>query len=302
MGAAAIPPGARQALTAGKETTVPQFAVMTFMFKPWWSSGRTTHEAMLAGFAAAGAAGVEPFDRDFIEDPALLPRYRRALADNGLKVAAVDVMCNLVYGNAAQKRQGRSELRRGLDIARELGAEIAHVAGHRLVDGVTPGTGRRMIAEGLLEVADLARDGHMVLAIEDFCPSPDLLCRAGDCLDVLRLCHGAVRFVFDTGNFLAVGERADEQFEGLADYICHCHFKDFIADSRAAAGYRDCDLGTGQIPNAAVAAKLAGRNYGGWVALETRPREDVDPVRAVAGELPLLRSWFGQGETGRGAA
>ena len=269
---------------------MPKYAVMTFMFKPWWRDGRVTHEALLAGFAAAGAQGVEPFHRDFVDEPGLLLRYRRALADNGLKVAAVDVICNLVYADATQKQQGRDELRRGLDVCRELGADIAHVAGHRLVGGVTPADGRRMIADGLVEVAEIARADGMVLAIEDFDPSPDLICSAQDCLEVMRLSGGVVKLVFDTGNFIAVGERADEQFDLLAEHICYCHFKDFT--TVGGTGRRGCDLGTGEIANAAVARRLTARGYDGWVALETRPRDEVDPVSAVGKELPLLRSWF----------
>ena len=268
---------------------MPKFAVMTFMFRPWWRDGRVTHEALLAGFAAAGAQGVEPFHRDFVEEPDLLPRYRRALADAGLRVAAVDVMCNLVYADAAQRQQGRDELRRGLDICRELGADIAHVAGHRLVGDVTPADGRRMIAEGLAEVAESTHRDGMVLAIEDFDPSPTLICSAEDCLEVMRLSGGVVKLVFDTGNFLAVGERADEQFDRLAEHICHCHFKDFtLADGTR----RGCDLGTGVVPNAVVARQLRRRGFAGWVALETRGRADVAPNEAVARELPLLMSWF----------
>jgi sugar phosphate isomerase/epimerase len=276
---------------------MPKFAVMTFMFKPWikpwWRGGRVTHEAMLAGFASAGAQGIEPFHRDFVEEPSLMPRYRRTMADNGLKVAAIDVICNLVHADAKQKKQGRDELRRGLEICLELDAHIALVAGHRLVGGVTPADGRRMIADGLLEVADIAAAHGIVLAIEDFNPSPDLMCSARDCLEITNLSGGVIKLVFDTGNFIAVGERADEQFDLLAEHICHCHFKDFVPDAKAPNGYRDCDLGTGGIPNAAVASKLTARGYDGWTALETRPRDDLDPVSAVRRELPLLKSWFG---------
>ena len=271
---------------------MPHFAVMTFMFKPWWREGRMTHEQMLAGFAAAGVEGVEPFHRDFVEDPALLEAYPRLLKDNGLSAPVIDVMCNLVHADETQKRQGRDDLRRGLDVCQALGASIAHVAGHRLVPGVTPAAGRKMIAEGLAEAADAARDAGLVLAIEDFNPSPDLICTAEDCLDIMRLSGDVVRFVFDTGNFIAVGQRADEVLDLVADRVVHCHFKDFAMDPEAKNGYRGCDLGEGVIPNAAVAVRLAARGYDGWVALETRGRDDTDPVAAVGKELPLLKSWF----------
>ncbi len=265
---------------------------MTFMFTPWWSDGRITHEELLAGLAAAGVEGIEPFDRDFLDEPALLPRYRQALADNGLTVPAVDVICNLVYADATQKQEGRERLRRGLEVCQALGTEVAHVAGHRLVEGVAPEDGKQMIADGLAEAAELVRADGIVMAIENFGPAPTLICRGDDCLDVLQRSHGAVKFVFDTGNFVVVKQWANEQFDLLADYICHCHFKDFVVDFAATPTYKGCDLGAGDVPNAAVAAALTARGYDGWVALETRGREDVDPVSAVRQELPLLRSWF----------
>lgn len=279
---------------------MPKFAVMTFMFEPWWRTGRMTHEAMLAGFAAAGVEGVEPFDRDFVEDPNLLRRYNQCLADHNMRVPAVDVMCNLVYANDRQRQQARDDLREGLDICKELASEIAHVAGHRLPDGVTPADGRKMIAEGLADAAGIAGEYGLVLAIENFLPSPDLVCSAQDCLEILRLTGHVAEFVFDTGNFVAVDERADEVFHLVADHICHCHFKDFTIPSVQGRGWQACDLGEGAIPNAAVARKLAARGYDGWVALETRKREQIDPVAAVAKELPRLKSWF-SGESVDGA-
>ncbi len=272
---------------------MPKFAVMTFMFRPWWRDGRVTHEAMFEGLAAAGATGVEPFHRDFVEDPGLLARYREALANTGMTVAAVDVMCNLVYGNPAQKRQDRDELRRGMEVSAELGADIAHVAGHRLREGVTPTDGRKMIAEGLLEVAEFAERNGMRLAVEDFGPAPDLLCTADDCLELMDLTRGVVGFVFDTGNFEIVGEKADANFDAVADRVCHCHFKDLSPAPETALGFRGCDLGTGIVPNTAAARRLVEYGYDGWVALETIGRNEISPVEAVGRELPLLKSWFG---------
>ena len=271
-----------------------KYAVMTFMFKPWLLDGRISHEKMLAGFAAAGAQGIEPFHRDFAGAPALLRAYPKLLADAGLQAPVVDVMCNLVHADEEQRRQGREEMRRGLDVCHALGAEVAHVAGHRLVPGVSPGDGRKMIADGLAEAAADPANAGLVFAIEDFDPSPDLVCSARDCLEIMRLSGDAVKMVFDTGNFIAANERADEVFGLLADRIVHCHFKDFVADPEAKNGYRSCDMGQGEIPNASVAAKLAERGYGGWVALETYGRKDVDPVSAVNMEMPVLKGWFGE--------
>ncbi|HRU05226.1 MAG TPA: sugar phosphate isomerase/epimerase family protein [Candidatus Brocadiia bacterium] len=271
---------------------MPKFAVMTFMFKPWLRDNRITHEKMLAGFAAAGAQGIEPFHRDFIEDPNLLKTYPKLLKDNGLCAPVVDVMCNLVYADETQKRQSQDDLNRGLEVCHALGTVIAHVAGHRLVPGVAPADGRKMIADRLAQAAASPAGKGLIFAIEDFNPSPDLVCSAKDCLEIMDLSGGVVRMVFDTGNFIAVKERADQIFDLVADRITHCHFKDFITDPAAKAGYRSCDMGQGEIPNRAIARKLVARGYDGWVSLETYGRAEVDPVTAVRSELPVLKSWF----------
>jgi sugar phosphate isomerase/epimerase len=272
---------------------MPKYAVMTFMFKGWWKDGRMSHELMLKGFADAGAHGVEPFHRDFVEDPGLLPRYRRALQDAGMRTACVDIMCNLALPAGPQRKQEQEQLQRGLDIAAELGADIAHAAGHKLVGNVAPADGRKWIAEGMAEVRDVAAQANLTLAIEDFNPSPTLVCAARDCLEIMDLSGGVVQFVFDTGNFIASKERADENFDLLADRICHCHFKDFKPDASVPAGYVSCDLGKGTIPNAAVASRLLERKYDGWIALETYGRSNLDPVSAVQLEMPVLKGWFG---------
>ncbi|MDP6775913.1 MAG: sugar phosphate isomerase/epimerase family protein [Candidatus Latescibacteria bacterium] len=271
-----------------------RYAAMTFMFKSWLSSGKMTHEAMLEGFSRAGATGVEVFDRDFVEDPGLLKRYRDVLADLNMEVAAVDVICNLVCPDASQKRESQDTLRRGLDICKELGTQIAHVAGHRQMEGVTPEDGKKMIAEGFLDAADIAREYGLTFAIEDYVPSPDLVCSAKDCVDIMELSDRTVEFVLDTGNFIAVGERADENFDLVAPHICHTHFKDFADDPGSERGFRSCDLGQGVIPNAETARLLMDAGYSGWIALETYSRDDLNPVEAVELELPVLRSWFGE--------
>ena len=268
---------------------MPPIIVMTFMFRSWWESGEMSHPEMLEGLAKAGAKGVEPFHRDFAEDPQLLTNYRRWLADTGMQAPVVDVICNLVTEDAEQKRQAIDEMKRGLEICKGLGASIAHVAGNRLRDGISPEDGRKMIADGMLEVSSLADSYGLILAIEDFDPAPTLVCSARDCIEIMQLTGDRVKFVFDTGNFIAAGETADEVFPLFAGRICHFHFKDFIVED---GKLRRCKLGDGVIPNAAIAAEIGSMDYDGWVALETMQRDDVHPIEAVRTELPLLRSWL----------
>lgn len=270
---------------------MPRYLVMTFMFKRWLDQGKITLPDMLQGFAAAGAQGVEPFHRDFVDNPAFVKEYRQIAKDAGLEVPVVDVMCNLAWFDDTQKQQGRDDLMRGLDICKDLGATIAHVAGHKVGEGQSPQLGRQRIADELVAVADLARSWGITLAIEDF-PTPTLLSAAVDCKELLDFAKGDVKFVFDTGNFLASGGNPIDAFPLLADETIHIHVKDNRMEPEAKIGYVPCPMGQGVIPNEKVLPLFAKRGYDQWIALEAAPSGEVDPVTTVYRELPMVKGWF----------
>ncbi|MFH0962608.1 MAG: sugar phosphate isomerase/epimerase family protein [Planctomycetota bacterium] len=275
-----------------------RYAVMTFMFAPWWKDGRITHEALIEELAREGVQGIEPFHPLFAEEPGLIARYARALDATGLGVAAVDVICDLVYSSPQEKARGREELARGLDVCVALGARVALVAGHMPKKGVTLEDARKMISEGLSERADFAKARGITLAIEDFGLTPELMCKAADCLKVMGRADGRIRFVFDTGNFEFAGERADESFDALWERICHVHFKDWrpVEDRRAGDGgilehLCGCPLGEGIVPNAEIARRLLEKGYDGWVSLEATAVAET-PAATVRRDLAVLRGWF----------
>jgi len=270
-----------------------KYAVMTFMYRGHIDRGDITHEELVQLLADAGAQGIEAFDRDFLSDPALITRYQAAMGDAGICMPVIDVMVNLVYTSASERQERVDALRRGLDLCGEMGSEIAHVAGSKLDGTVAPADGRKMMAELLAEQADYAAARGLVLAIEDFDPSPDLVCRAADCVEIMQASGEVVKLVFDTGNFQAVGERADEELDSVYERICHCHFKDF-ASADSAKGYSGTVFGTGMIPNRSVAEDLMRRGYDGWVALESYPQNGAGPRETVPAELATLKAMFGE--------
>jgi sugar phosphate isomerase/epimerase len=265
-----------------------RFAVMTFMYRGHIARGDLSHEELLDLLAAAGADGIEVFDRDFLGDPGLVKRYRRSVAETGLRVPVIAVMVDLPWTSPGERRETADALRRGLDLCAEFEAEIAHVAGSRLPAGMAPAEARRRMAELLAEHGDYAAERGLVLAIENFDPAPDLVCRAEDCLEIMKLSGDVVGCVFDTGNFQAVGQRADEQLDLLYDRICHCHFKDF-APNDSERGFGGTVFGTGMIPNREVAAELLRRGYSGWVALESYPQAGAGPRETAPPELATLK-------------
>jgi sugar phosphate isomerase/epimerase len=277
-----------------------RFSVMTFMFDSWWQDGRMSLEKMLDGFASLGADGIEVFQVPFAKDDTLLARMRSAADRCGLKIPTVDVICDLVHASKSDREKARKELRQGLNITAALGAEIAHVAGNEPKDDVSLDDARKMIADELAAQADYAASCGLMIAVEDFNPSPDLMCRAEDCLAVLKHADGKVRFVFDTGNFIYAGDDAVKAFDELYDWTCYFHFKDARpadqkkpGDGGEYLGFCGAPMGTGVVPNAEIARKAQSRGYDGWVALEIMaPAED--PIASVRRDLPVLKGWFGQ--------
>jgi sugar phosphate isomerase/epimerase len=264
----------------------------------WWNDGVLGPRDLLARLAAHGAHGVEVWDADFYKNPSFARDYSHWLSEHGLRMVAVDVLCNLVHKDATGRRRAQDELRRGLDVCVEQGALVAHCAGSRLVEGVTPADGRKMIADLLGDAYHVYTQKHgVVLAIEDFDLAPDLICRKADCLEVLNRAEGRVKMVFDTGNFFAVGERAEENLDDCYDWITMCHFKDRSPASRPAtattpAVFEYSRFGEGIIRNALVTDMLLERGYEGWISLESRRHEGETVDATLARELGLLRRWF----------
>lgn len=268
------------------------FAVMTFMYRREISEGKLSHRELLKAIADSGGKGVEAFHQDYLNNPELVVQYRRLMDDLGLCMAAVDVIVNLVYDSRTARSAARDALRRALDVCIELGSGIAHVAGHKLLDGISPGDGRKMIAELLLDQADYAAQNGMVLAIEDFDPSPNLVCRKDDCLEIIGLTGNRVKMVFDTGNFLATSERADENLPDCYEHIVLCHIKDFVSVGDTPGGRRGTHLGQGITPNREVAAMLKERGYQGWVSLESYPQNGAGALETIPREMAVLQNWF----------
>ena len=267
-----------------------RIAVMTFMYRGNIEKGDLTHQELVKLCASSGAKGIEAFHSDFVDNPKLVSLYRSLLADHGMSMPVIDVITNLVHADAGQKQKGIDELRRGLDLCAQMGAEIAHVAGHAPVAGVPLDDARNMIADTLAAHAPIARERGITIAIEDFDPSPTLICSAADCLAILRRARGAVKLVFDTGNFMAVGERADANLPLMYDYICSFHFKDYGRDPADPSRRRAFPLGKGETPNAAVAAEILRRGYDGWVALESL--SGLPPREAIPSDMATLRNWL----------
>ncbi len=269
------------------------FTVMTFMYEGWVNSDNGSHEELIKITGEAGADGIEAFANHFMGDEALVKLYQRELPNAGLKMPAMDVLVNLACRDKKQRTEEYDKMRMGIDICSAMDSEIVHLAGCSLVDGVTPVDGRKLIAEGLSDFVDDVEKRGMTLAFEDFNPSPTLICSASDCLDILDQTDNRVKFVFDTGNFEAVGEHAEDNFDKFINRTILFHFKDFIADDEPNSCI-GTHFGTGRIKNREIARRITQIGYSGWVALESYLQDGNGPRETIATELSVLKSMFKQ--------
>jgi sugar phosphate isomerase/epimerase len=217
--------------------------------------------------------------------------YQTAMADRNLSMPVMDVLANLA--TFAKKPRGKAyeTMREGIDICDALDAEIVHLAGCQLVEGETAEDGRKWVVEGLMAFVDDVESRGMTLAFENFNPAPTLICSAADCLDILEQTGNRVKFVFDTGNFEATGEHAEDNLAKLIDHTCHFHFKDFAneEDSRICNGTH---FGEGRIKNREIAREIRENGYDGWIALESYPQSGNGPRETIPKEVAVLKSMF----------
>jgi sugar phosphate isomerase/epimerase len=267
-----------------------KFAVMTFMYDGWINRGGS-HEELIRILSESDAGGIEAFCNMFMGNDELLKLYRKLMTDTGLQMPVMDLIANLACKEKSQREEAYEKMRKGIDICEAMGSEIVHVAGCKTVEGVSNVDGRKLIAEGLMAFVDDVEKRGMTLAFEDFNPSPGLICSAEECLDILNLTDGRVKFVFDTGNFEAAGEHAEDNFAKLIKHTCHFHFKDFkpIDDLKVQHGTH---FGQGVIKNRKIAGMIKDYGYSGWVALESYMQGNNGPRETVQPELTLLKSWF----------
>jgi sugar phosphate isomerase/epimerase len=284
-----------------------KFAVMTFPFEKWREKKGLDHVQVASIIKKCGADGVELFANWFMTpdgqqiDEAALECLKRGLAGAKVKVPAVDIICDLVQPEDATRQKNVRIMENGIRIARELGAGVALVAGHSPKKGLSSHVARGMIAKSMFYAWEFAKDRlGVILAIEDFGLAPELICRAEDCMEVVRLSHYAVRFVLDSGNFAFAGQSLEDAMTAMhPDSICHVHIKDLrkakkgdsLKDPDRVGDFVCCPMGSGFVPNFKAAQWLIEGGYEGWVSFEP-PLGGGDPGEIVGRDLPLVKKMF----------
>ena len=174
--------------------------------------------------AAQGVAGVELLDFFWSDAERELPLVMERIAAAGLEVAVYSLGNDFIQPEAGARRQELADLRRGVDIALELGVDMIRVFSGNAREGVSQEQGVEWILEGLAAGAAYAESRGVTLALENH---GRLAGRSDQVRDIIKQVGSpALRVNFDTGNFLLVGQDPVEAARELAEWVALVHLKD----------------------------------------------------------------------------
>lgn len=249
--------------------------------------------------AAQGVAGVELLDIFWGDAERELPQVKQRIADAGLEVAVYSISNNFIQSEAGERARELADLKRGVDIALELGVDLLRVFSGSAREGVSQTAGAAWILDGLSAGAAYAESRGVTLALENhgrFAGRSDQV-RA----IIEQVGSPALRVNFDTGNFLPVGQDPVEAARELADWVVLAHLKDIRRAGADEAGHvfaapdgqllTGSIIGEGLVDLAGVRAVIAGAGYAGWWSLEYEGGEDALSLgvpRSLAAARKLL--------------
>lgn len=228
---------------------------------------RWSFEEDVARYKAAGVAGIGVWRQklsDFGEE-----RGVELLADSGLQVSNVLWAGGFTGSEGRNFRESLEDARDALRLCGALRADcLVLYSGSR--SGHTHNHARRLVRDALRELAPMAEDLHVALALEPL----DTAC-AGECtfltdldetLTVLQSVGSpAAKLVFDTyhfGHAAAVRDRLPE----LAPWIGVVHLGDGRELPRAEQNR--CLLGDGCVPVGEIVQRLESAGYKGFYDVE----------------------------------
>ena len=249
--------------------------------------------------ASLGVAGVELLDIFWTDAAREIPRVKEHIAAAGMDVAVYSISNNFIQPEASARTKELADLKRGVDIALELGTNILRVFSGSAREGVSQAQGLAWILEGLSAGAAYAESQGVILALENH---GSFAGRSDQVRDIIEaVASPALRVNLDTGNFLPVGQDPTEAAQHLADLVALMHLKDMRRATGDEASHVFADpkgqlltgavIGAGLVDLAAIRAVMDSAGYAGWWSLEYEGAEEplaVGVPRSLANARTLL--------------
>lgn len=198
-----------------------------------------------------------------------------SFAASGLSLCCLSVSCR--YSNPGNVRDNIEETAAYIGLASELGVPLLRVFCGEIPDGLERGAIREQIVHALRELAPLAAEAGVTIAVEthDDWSSPDEMAAIMKAVD-----HPSVAVVWDVMHTLrGAGASMEEAYRVLKPWIRHVHIHDGLLDLSQLAFL---PIGQGEIDHRPVVRLLMEDGYEGvlsgewlyWEAPEVHlPRE-----------------------------
>ena len=233
--------------------------------------------------AAQGVAGVELLDIFWTDAEREIPLVKARIADAGMEAAVYSISNDFIQPAASDRVRELADLRRGVDIALELGVDLLRVFSGSAREGISQEQGMAWILEGLSAGADYAASRGVTLALENH---GRFAGRSNQVRDIIeQVGSPALRVNLDTGNFLPVGQDPVEAAQELADWVVLVHLKDLNLAQPGETGHVFTDpagrlltgsvVGEGLVDLAGTFKVLEEAGYAGWYSLEYEGSTDA---------------------------
>jgi len=217
---------------------------------------------------------------------------RRLADDHGLKIICYTFFVGVNTPAPAQRARAVDEFRRGLEVARVLGAPrvMLPIAG---VAGQSRPAQQQQIIDGLREIVPLGQAAGITVTIEHFPGFESPFVTSPD-LDVALAAVPGLKITFDSGNCLTGGENPVDAWRRHRSVIDFVHFKDWTRGDfdgrtmRDGHRYRPAVVGEGVVDYPALLRAMRVDGYPGHINLEYEG-DDYPADEALRRALAYLR-------------
>lgn len=215
---------------------------------------------------------------------AAVEAMRRAVADEGMRIAMVTSYPDFTHPDPAQRAREFVMEQEVIEVAAGLGAELVRVTAGQAHPETGRAEGIAWAADGLCRLQEWARGAGVTLAYEnhakpgvwqytDFCQPPDIFLAIAE-----RTEPSGLGINFDVGNAAAYCVDPLALLEAVLPRIVSVH----ASDTARHGALEHVLLGTGVTPYADLFARLVEAEWDGWVCMEEASYSGRDGVAAAA--------------------
>lgn len=266
-----------------------KISVSSYSFQQYISAGKmtqldTVEKARELGFEAIEFTDLSPCENPTYEQQKEYAFKIRERADKlKMKINAYTISANLYHPTEQENKDEVIRLKKQLDIAKILGAEVFRhdvvytLSGARSYDAIIPQT-----AKNARDVSEYAK----TLGIKTCTENHGYISQDSDRVERFYNAVDCDNFglLLDMGNFLCADENPLTAYSRLAQYAIHAHAKDmaiyddpclpYTFPTRGGNSLRGMIIGYGDVPIKKCLRILKKAGYNGYVSIEFEGIED----------------------------